>query len=56
MNEISLWAAVWLTMLTGGLAVSYGPDIPPGATTIALAGALYLVVVIVSRLIKPATS
>ena len=31
---------------TAGLAISYGPDLPPGATTIVLAGAVYLVVAI----------
>jgi zinc transport system permease protein len=29
-------------LTTTGLAVSYGPDLPPGATTILLAGAVYL--------------
>ncbi len=29
---------------TGGLAVSYAPDLPPGATTILLAGAVYVIV------------
>ena len=29
---------------TGGLAISYGPDLPPGATTILLAGAVYVLV------------
>jgi zinc transport system permease protein len=29
---------------TGGLAFSYGPDLPPGATTILLAGAVYVLV------------
>jgi zinc transport system permease protein len=33
-----------------GLAVSYGPDLPSGATTIVVAGAVYLMVIIVSRL------
>jgi zinc transport system permease protein len=32
---------------TSGLAVSYGPDLPAGATTIVLAGIAYLVVVVV---------
>jgi len=45
---------LWGTMLvaailsavftTGGLAVSYSPDLPPGATTILLAGSVYVVV------------
>jgi zinc transport system permease protein len=29
---------------TGGLALSYGPDLPPGATTILLAGSAYVIV------------
>lgn len=36
-------------LTTTGLAVSYVPDLPPGATTILLAGALYLVVVVAFR-------
>ncbi|MBN1341642.1 MAG: metal ABC transporter permease [Phycisphaerae bacterium] len=45
-----------IALTTGGLAVSYGPELPPGATTIALAGVVYLVVVIAARLLKPAAS
>ncbi|HOO46052.1 MAG TPA: metal ABC transporter permease [Deltaproteobacteria bacterium] len=37
---------------TGGLALSYGPDLPPGATTIVLAGGAYLVVAFLSRIIR----
>jgi zinc transport system permease protein len=33
---------------TSGLAISYGPDLPAGATTIALAGAVYLTVLAVA--------
>jgi zinc transport system permease protein len=44
---VSTLISIGLT--TGGLAVSYGPELPPGATTIALAGALYLVVVVGGR-------
>lgn len=32
-------------LTTAGLAASYGPELPPGATTIALAGGLYLTVI-----------
>jgi len=52
----SLWqlmvAAALLSMLltTGGLALSYGPDLPAGATTIVLAGTLYVLTVIGTRL------
>lgn len=35
---------------TAGLGISYGPDLPAGATTIVLAGAVYLVVIIAGRL------
>jgi zinc transport system permease protein len=33
-----------IAFTTAGLATSYGPDLPAGATTIALAGAVYLLV------------
>jgi zinc transport system permease protein len=48
----SLWGmmltAAGLSMLftTGGLALSYGPGLPPGATTIMLAGGVYLAVMV----------
>jgi hypothetical protein len=29
---------------TSGVALSYGPDLPPGATIVVLAGAVYLLV------------
>jgi len=38
---------------TAGLAISYKPDLPAGATVIVLAGATYLVVVVLSRLLRP---
>jgi len=37
---------------TAGLAVSYKPDLPAGATVIILAGAVYLLVTIASRLLR----
>lgn len=45
---------VWATLLcvvmtTGGLAISYRPSLPAGATTIVLAGAMYLVAMAISR-------
>jgi zinc transport system permease protein len=46
----TLWSMMALSTLlsalltTSGLALSYGPDYPAGATTILLAGAVYLVV------------
>jgi zinc transport system permease protein len=48
--QMMVLAAILSAILTTtGLAVSYGPDLPPGATTILLAGAVYLVVSIFSR-------
>jgi zinc transport system permease protein len=37
---------------TAGLAISYGPDLPAGATTIIIAGAVYLFVVGGLRIVK----
>ncbi len=37
---------------SGGLVLSYGPDLPPGATTILLAGAVYLLVATLSRAVR----
>ena len=39
---------VSIVFTTGGLAVSYGPDLPAGATIIVLAGATYLLVAIIA--------
>ncbi len=53
-----LWHMMLLSTLftiiftTSGLALSYGPDLPPGATTIVLAGGVYLVVAFFSRIIR----
>jgi len=48
-------AASLISMLltTTGLAVSYGPDLPAGATIIVLAAATYFVAMIASRLLRP---
>ena len=48
-----LAALISIALTSGGLAVSYGPELPPGATTIVLAGGLYLLVMIGTRLVKP---
>jgi zinc transport system permease protein len=40
-----------IVLTTAGLAISYGPDLPAGATIIVLAGAVYLVVAIGARLV-----
>jgi zinc transport system permease protein len=45
-----------LGFTTGGLALSYGPNLPTGATTIMLAGGFYLVVAAGSRIIRRITA
>ena len=53
-----LWQMMALSVLfatlftTGGLALSYGPDLPAGATTIVLAGVVYLLVITGARLFR----
>ena len=53
-----LWQMMALAILftslftTAGLTLSYGPDLPAGATTILLAGAVYLAVSLGSRFIR----
>lgn len=42
-----------MLLTTAGLAVSYGPDLPAGAMTIVLAGAVYLLAVIITQLRRP---
>ncbi|MFH1537470.1 MAG: metal ABC transporter permease, partial [bacterium] len=55
----SLWKVMFLSIglsalfTTSGLALSYGPNLPAGATIIALAGAVYLAVVAASGLLGP---
>jgi len=39
-------------LTTGGLALSYAPDLPPGPTIILLAGALYLVSALVAARVR----
>jgi len=51
-----LAAVISAALTTAGLAVSYGPELPPGATTIALAGGLYLLVIVGARFLKPVRS
>jgi zinc transport system permease protein len=50
MMVISVIVSAALT--TGGLALSYGPDLPTGATTILLAGAAYLIVAAAAALLR----
>lgn len=53
-----LWQMMALSSLftilftTAGLAFSYGPNLPAGATTIVLAGGVYLAVLVVPRFFK----
>jgi len=50
MWQIMLLASILcMAFTTGGLAISYGPDLPAGATTIALAGATYVALIIIPR-------
>jgi zinc transport system permease protein len=41
-----------MALTSGGLALSYQPSLPAGATTIVLAGATYLVVLLTVRLVR----
>jgi zinc transport system permease protein len=51
--QMMAFSAILTALLTSlGLFFSYGPDLPAGATTIVLAGAVYLMVVGVSRFIR----
>lgn len=51
--QMMVFSAILTALLTSlGLFVSYGPDLPAGATTIVLAGAVYLAVVCASRFIR----
>ena len=47
-------AAVILSMVitTGGLAISYSPDLPAGATTIVLAGGIYVLALVGSYVVR----
>lgn len=47
-----LATAFSILFTTAGLALSYGPDLPAGATIIVVAGLAYLLVAIASRLIR----
>ncbi|HKQ48806.1 MAG TPA: metal ABC transporter permease [Phycisphaerae bacterium] len=42
LEMMGLSALLSVVLTTGGLAISYGPSLPTGATTIVLAGAVYL--------------
>jgi len=45
-------AVLSIAFTIAGLAASYGPDLPAGATTIVLAGLAYLMVLISRRLLR----
>jgi len=49
-HMMALSAALSIAFTTLGLAVSYGPDLPAGATIILIAGGTYLVVAVGKRL------
>ena len=51
-----LAALFGMIFTTGGLAISYQPDLPPGPTIILLAGTFYLLSLIVNRIKKKSLS
>ncbi len=51
-----LGTALSMILTTGGLALSYTPDLPTGATTILLAGGAYLLVLLWARLFRPSSA
>ncbi len=54
LEMMGLSAILSIVLTTGGLAISYGPSLPTGATTIVLAGAVYLLSIIAGRFVKRA--
>jgi zinc transport system permease protein len=51
-HMMALAALLCVLFTTSGLVLSYGPNYPAGATTIVVAGAVYLVVLIGKRMIN----
>jgi zinc transport system permease protein len=51
-HMMALAIVVSAALTTGGLALSYGPDLPTGATIILLAGAAYLIVAVPTALLR----
>jgi len=49
---MALASLLAVAFTTTGLAVSYSPDLPAGATTIVIAGAVYLLVLIIRAMIR----
>lgn len=50
---MALATVLSMIFTTAGLAVSYGPDLPAGATIIIIAGAAYLLTAVGHRLLRP---
>jgi len=48
---MALASLLAISFTTAGLAVSYSPDLPAGATTIVIAGAVYLLVLVLRRVV-----
>ena len=48
---MALATVISIVLTTAGLAISYGPDLPAGATIIVLAGAVYLAVTVGARVV-----
>lgn len=51
-HMMALSVVLTMVLTTGGLALSYGPNLPAGAATILLAGTVYLLVAIGSQLLR----
>jgi len=52
LEMMGLSALLSIALTTGGLALSYGPSLPTGATTIVLAGGVYLLALLCSRFVR----
>jgi zinc transport system permease protein len=48
-----LAAGITVVLTLGGQALAYGPDLPPGATIVVLAGGVYLATAIAFRFLRP---
>jgi zinc transport system permease protein len=48
---MALASLLAIAFTTAGLAVSYAPDLPAGATTIVIAGGVYLLVLVLRRVV-----
>ncbi len=52
LEMMGLSALLSIVLTTGGLALSYGPSLPTGATTIVLAGGVYLLALLGARFVR----